>query len=80
MLKLELAGGWIREPYLKIEDMIMNEEKFKFLVYFFSRYKNFIKFEPCTIIIGRPFLDMVKAITDWRMGTLGLKLGSEKYE
>ena len=81
MLELQLADGSIREPYGKLEDVIVKVEKCKFPVDFTvvdMKISGNLSHAP--IILGRPFLATAKAITDWDKGTVELKVGSERIE
>ena len=75
-IKLSLADGSVRRPHGIVEDVIVKVEKCYFLVDFIIVYMKFMKdFTNSPIILGRPFLAIVKAITDWGKGEVIFQVG-----
>ena len=81
MLELQLADGSIRGPYGKLGDVIVKVDKRKFLVdVVVVDIKISRNLSHTPIIIGRPFLSTMKAITNWDKGMVELKEGLERIE
>ena len=68
-IELSLADGFMRRPHGIIEDVIVKVENCYFLVDFLIvDMKSTKEFTNSAIILGRPFLATVKAITNWGKG------------
>ena len=64
-IELSLADGSVRRPHSVVEDVIVKVENFSFLVDFIIvDMKSTEDFTDSPIILGRPFLATVKALTD----------------
>ena len=68
-IELSLADGSVRRPHGVVEDVIVKVENRYFSVDFIIvDVKSRKDFTDSPIILGRPFLDTVKPITDWGKG------------
>ena len=68
-IELSLADGSVRRPHGVVEDVIVKVENCYFLVDFIIvDMKSTKDFTNSPIILGRPFLATVKAITNWGKG------------
>ena len=68
-IELNLADGFVRRPQSIVEDVIVKVENCYFLVDFIIvDMKSTKDFTDAPIILGRPFLATMKAITDWGKG------------
>ena len=66
LVELCLADGSVRKPHGLLEDVIMRIEDCYFPVDFLVVNMKMTKeLSQAPIILGRPFLDTVKAVTDW---------------
>ena len=75
LVELCLADGSMRKPHGVVEDVIVRIEDCYFLVYFLVVDIKIIKeLSEAPIILGRPFLVTVKAVTDWGKGEVILKV------
>ncbi|CAA6674734.1 unnamed protein product [Spirodela intermedia] len=90
-IDLLVADGSVRQPqgrlfhvpsmYLPNLRILVRIQQCTFHVDFIMADMNVIEnFSQSTIILGQPFLAIVKAITDWEKGTIELKVGEEKVE
>ncbi|XP_010247845.1 PREDICTED: uncharacterized protein LOC104590800 [Nelumbo nucifera] len=77
-MTLQLADHSIKKPHGVIEDVLVKVGKFIFLVGFVVL--NFEKDRDCTLILGRPFLNIGKALVDVNEGKLTLRIGDDKVE
>ena len=68
-IELSLGDGSVRRPHSVVEDVIVKVENCYFSVDFIIVHMKSTKdFTNSPIILGRPFLATVKAITDWGNG------------
>ena len=75
LIELCLADGSVRNPHGIVEDVIVRIEGCYFLVDFLVVDMKIIKeLSQAPIILGRPFLATVKAVTDWGKGEVILKV------
>lgn len=76
-----MVDGSIRQPYEKLEDIVVRVENCCFLVDFIMAYMKVTEnLSHAPIILGRPFLATAQATTDGEKGTAELKVGKEKVE
>ena len=76
LIELCLADGSVRNPHGKVEDVLVRIEGCYFLVDFLVVDMKITKeLSQAPIILGRPFLTIAKAITDWGKGDVILKVG-----
>ena len=76
LIELCLADGSVRKPHGIVEDVIVRIEGCYFLVDFVVVDMKITKeLSQAPIILGRPFLDTAKAVTDWGKGEVILKVG-----
>ena len=76
LIELCLADGSVRKPHGIVEDVIVRIEGCYFLVDFLVVDMKITKeLSQAPIILGRPFLVTLKAITDWGKGEVILKVG-----
>ena len=74
-IELSLADGSVRRPHGVVEDVIVKVKNYYFPVDFIIVDMKFTKdFTDSLIILGRPFLATVKAITYWGKGKLFFRL------
>ena len=67
LVELYLADRFVRKPHGIVEDVIIKIENFYFPVDFLVvDMKTTKELSEASIILGRPFLATVKAVTDWR--------------
>ena len=77
MLKLQLSDGSIREPYEKLEYVIVKIETYKFpMDLFVLEMKISRSLSHAPIILERSFLTAAKAIINWDNKMIKLKVGS----
>ena len=75
-IELSLADGSVRRPHGVVEDVIVKVENCYFPVDFIIvDMKSTKDFTNSPIILGRPFLATVKAITDWGKGEVMFQVG-----
>ena len=75
-IELSLPDGSMRRPHGVVEDMIVKVENCYFPVDFIIvDMKSTKDFIDSPIILGRPFLDTAKAITDWGKGEVIFQVG-----
>ena len=75
-VELCLADGSVRKPHELVEDVIVRIEDYYFSVDFLVVDMKMTKeLSQALIILGRPFLSTVKAVTDWGKGEVILKVG-----
>ena len=75
-IELSLADGSMRRPHGIVEDVIIKVENYYFLVDFtIVDMKSTKDFTDAPIIVGRPFLANVKAITNWGKGEVIFQVG-----
>ena len=65
----------MRKPHGLVEDDIVRIEDCYFPVYFLVVDMKMTELSQAPIILGRPFLDTAKAVTDWGKGEVILKVG-----
>ena len=75
-IELSLADGFVRRPHDIVEDVIVKVENCYFLVDFIIvDMKSMRDFTDSPIILGRPFLATMKAITDLGNGEVIFQVG-----
>ena len=75
-IELSLADGPVRRPHGIVEDVIVKVENCYFPVDFIIvDMKSMKDFTDSPIILGRPFLATMKAITDWGKGKVIFQVG-----
>ena len=75
-INLSLADGSVRRPHNLVEDVIVKAENCYFPVDFIIMdMKSTKDLTDSPIILGRPFLATVKAITDWGKGEVIFQVG-----
>ena len=75
-VELCLVNGSVRKPHGLLEDGIVRIKDCYFLVDFLVVDMKMTKeLSQALIILGRPFLDTAKAVTDWGKGEVILKVG-----
>ena len=76
LVELCLADRSVRKPHGLVKDVIVRIENYYFLVDFLVvDMKMTEELSQAPIILGRPFLDTAKAVTDWGKGEVILKVG-----
>ena len=80
-LELQLADGSVRAPYGRLEDVIFIVGDLAFPVDFIVTDVKIIgALCNALIILGRPFLAIARAITDFDKGKIELRVGNDKLE
>ena len=76
LIELCLADGLVRKPHGIVEDVIVRIGGCYFPVDFLVVDMKITKeLSQAPIILGRPFLDIAKAVTDWGKGEVIIKVG-----
>ena len=77
-MTLQLADHSTKKPHGIIEDVLVKVDKFIFPVDFVVL--DFEKDSKCPLILGRPFLNIGKAIIDVHEGKITLRVSDESIE
>ena len=76
LIELSLADGSVRQPHGVVEDVIVKVENCYFSVDFIIvDMKSMKDLTDSPIVLGRPFLAIAKAITDWGKGGVIFQVG-----
>ncbi|XP_010241538.1 PREDICTED: uncharacterized protein LOC104586103 [Nelumbo nucifera] len=78
LMTLQLADHSIKKLHGVVEDVLVKVDKFIFHVDFVVL--DFEEDRDCTLILGRPFLNIGKALVDVYEGKLSLQIGEDKVE